>query len=152
MPGYILEMPNRDWTPHCIRNPRKVNNPFWTIPYTCWLLGIWIPYFTTCLVSTGTYVCFYLVIMGLHSLVFNRGNTEGTNYSKILFLTFCVYFVICKFLSGLICVFFFFFREFTVWWLVWRVIRRQTEVYFSPDVIFCGWLGSKYKLPNLLSN
>ena len=32
----------------------------------------------------------------------NRGNTEGTNSSKILCLMFCVCFVICKIVSGLI--------------------------------------------------
>ena len=36
---------------------------------------------------------------------FNRGNTEGTNSSKILCLMFCVYFVICKVVSGLILLF-----------------------------------------------
>ena len=38
-----------------------------------------------------------------------------------------------------------------VWWLVWRVkqdIRRRIEVCFSPDVILCGWLGSKYQRTN----
>ena len=33
---------------------------------------------------------------------FNRGNFEGANSSKILFLIFCVCFVICKVVSGLI--------------------------------------------------
>ena len=40
------------------------------------------------------------------------------------------------------------FKEFVVWWLVWRVNRRQIEVCFSPDVILCGWLGSKHQLTN----
>ena len=35
-----------------------------------------------------------------------------------------------------------------VWWLVCTVNRRQIEVCFSPDVIRCGWLGSKYQLTN----
>ena len=38
------------------------------------------------------------------------------------------------------------FREYVVWWLVCRVNRRQTEVCFSPDIILCGWLGSKHQL------
>ena len=33
---------------------------------------------------------------------FSRGNDEGTNSSKILCLMFCVCFVICKVVSGLI--------------------------------------------------
>ena len=33
-----------------------------------------------------------------------------------------------------------------VWWLAWGVDRRQSEHRLSPDVIFCGWLGSKYHL------
>ena len=33
---------------------------------------------------------------------FNRGDTEGTNSSTILCLMFCVCFVICKDVSGLI--------------------------------------------------
>ena len=32
---------------------------------------------------------------------FHRGNTEGTNFSKFLFVV-CVCFVICKFVSGLV--------------------------------------------------
>ena len=40
------------------------------------------------------------------------------------------------------------FGEFVVWWLVCRVNRRQIEVGLSPDVIRCGWLGSKYQLTN----
>ena len=36
--------------------------------------------------------------------------------------------------------------EFVVWWFVLRVNRKQTEVCFSPNVILCGWLGSKYQL------
>ena len=32
---------------------------------------------------------------------FNRGNTEGTNSSKILYLMFCACFVICQIVSGL---------------------------------------------------
>ena len=38
------------------------------------------------------------------------------------------------------------FVAFLVWWFVCRVNRRQIEVCFSPDVIHCGWLGSKYQL------
>ena len=40
------------------------------------------------------------------------------------------------------------FKEFVVWWHVWRVNGRQSEVCFSPDEILCGWLGSKYQLTN----
>ena len=76
---------------------------------------------------------------------FNRGNTEGTNSSESLCLM-CVYVLLCM----KICVRtdFVVFGEFMVWWLVWRVNRRQIEVCFSPDVILCGWLGSKYQLTN----
>ena len=35
-----------------------------------------------------------------------------------------------------------------VWWLVKWITWRQTEVCFSPDVILCGWLGSKHQLTN----
>ena len=59
----------------------------------------------------------------------------------------CVCFVMCRFASGLILCFFK--REFVVWWLVWRVNRKQIEVCFNP-VILCGWLGSKYQLTNNL--
>ena len=44
------------------------------------------------------------------------------------------------------------FGEPVVWWLVWRVNKRQIEVCFSPDVILCGWLGSKYQLTNYWSS
>ena len=40
--------------------------------------------------------------------------------------------------------------EFMVWWLVWRVKRRRIELFFSPDVVLCGWLGSKYQLPTVI--
>ena len=62
---------------------------------------------------------------------------------------FCVW-RLCMFWYMQICVKtdFVVFREFVVWWLVWRVNRRQIEVCFSPDVILCGWLGSKYQLTN----
>ena len=40
---------------------------------------------------------------------------------------------------------FVFFGKFVVWWLVRTVKRRQIEVCFSPDVVHCGWLGSKYQ-------
>ena len=33
-----------------------------------------------------------------------------------------------------------------------RHTRRQTEVCFQPDVIPCGWLGSKHQLTNLLTS
>ena len=35
-------------------------------------------------------------------------------------------------------------REFVVWWLVCRINRRQIKFVFSPDIILCDWLGSKY--------
>ena len=73
----------------------------------------------------------------------NRGNTEGTNSSKMLCLIFLyVCFVWCKFASGLILQILK-----TLWFgdfCVCRISRRQIEVCFSPDVILCGWLGSKY--------
>ena len=80
-------------------------------------------------------------------LFFNRGNTEGTNSSKILCLTFVYVLLSVNLCQDWFCVF----REFVVWWLVWRVDRRQTDVCFSPDVILCGWLDSKYQLTNELS-
>ena len=33
---------------------------------------------------------------------FNRGNTEGTNSSKILYLVFVYFFALCGFVSGMI--------------------------------------------------
>ena len=42
------------------------------------------------------------------------------------------------------------FGEFVVWWLVCKVNRRLIEVCFGPDVISCGWLGSRYQLTNCL--
>ena len=54
----------------------------------------------------------------------------------------CVCFVFCRFVSGLIL---WFVGECVVWWLVCRVNRRQIEVWFSPNVIRCGWLDSKYR-------
>ena len=35
-----------------------------------------------------------------------------------------------------------------VWWLVKWVTRRSVKFVFSPDVIHCGWLGSKHLLTN----
>ena len=41
------------------------------------------------------------------------------------------------------------FGVFVVWWLVCGVAGRRVEVCFSsPDIILCGWLGSKYRLTN----
>ena len=45
---------------------------------------------------------------------------------------------------------FVFFWEFVVWSLVCRVNRKHIKVCFSPYVIRCTWLGSKYELTNWL--
>ena len=39
-----------------------------------------------------------------------------------------------------------------IWWLVEWITRRLTEVFFSPDIIFLGWLGSKHQLSNWLTD
>ena len=65
--------------------------------------------------------------------VFNGGDTGRTNSLKKIVFDVCVWFVLCKFVSGLI-----------LWFLgnlcldERRVNRRQTEVCFSSDVILCG--------------
>ena len=73
---------------------------------------------------------------------FNRGSTEGTNSSNILRLMF----VYVLFYVNLCWHWFCCCWEFVVWWRMCMVNRRQIGVCFSPDVIRCGWLGSKYQL------
>ena len=71
-----------------------------------------------------------------------RAVLKGLVLRKIMFTVFdvCVR-VLSKFVSALI--FFLDFREFVALWLVCRMYRRKIEV-FSPDIILCGSLGSKY--------
>ena len=66
---------------------------------------------------------------------FNRGDTEGTNSSKILCLMFVCCFLLCGFLSRLI-----------LWFLdnLWfddlraEEIAEMLNIVFGPDVIRCG--------------
>ena len=75
----------------------------------------------------------------------NRGNTEGTNSSKICVRRLCIfYFIYVNLCQDCFCGY----GEFVVWWLVWRVNRRRIEHCFSLDVILCGWLGSEYQPTN----
>ena len=70
--------------------------------------------------------------------------TEGANSSKILRLMFVYVLFHVNLCRDRFCGF----RRICVWWLVCRVDKRQFEVCFSPDVIRCGLLGSKYRLTN----
>ena len=73
----------------------------------------------------------------------NSGTTKGTNSLKVLCLMFV--FVFCRLVSGLI-----------LWFLdnLWlddlgaEEIGDRLKVAFSPDVILCGVLGSRYLLTN----
>ena len=84
------------------------------------------------------------------SLMCKRGNTEGANSSKILCLMFCVCLLHVKLCQDLFCGFQGICGLMTCVKSKW-VNKRQIEVCFSPDVILCGWLGSKCQLTNYLS-
>ena len=74
--------------------------------------------------------------------VFSRGNTKGTNSSKTLSFVFICFVWIC------IGTDFVDFWEFVVWWLVRKWQGDRLKFVFSPDIILCRWLGSKYQLTN----
>ena len=73
---------------------------------------------------------------------FNRGDTEGTNSSKILcpmFVYVLFYVTLCHdWFCGL--------------WIICGLmtyVQSKLNIVFSHDVTLCGWLGSKYQLTNL---
>ena len=41
-------------------------------------------------------------------------------------------------------------KNFAVWWLSCRISRRLIDIYFQPDAILCGCLGSEHQLTNKL--